>query len=363
MISDLIVNISLLMSFTFLWHQLFRKNRLTMNSPIWIKSVDGVLAGLLGIVLMHYSITVNELTILDLRHIPVILVAYYGGFLPTIVSAIVITIGRFFIAVNFSSYVALFMMLMISIGAGFIVRFIRISPWKKWTILLVYSQMIFSIALYIVVDDYSLVLDFAVFHIISTLIGGYLTFYFVNYIRKTSERYYKYKENSQRDSLTGLYNVRSFDRYYNDMISVARTEKETCAICLIDVDHFKQINDTHGHSAGDEVLKQLAKVLTGLTRSGDTLSRNGGEEFSLLLPDCSVEQAKEIATRVREAVYHHSFVLPDKKKIQLTVSIGVSVYNGGKEKHDSMFQQADDALYRAKRNGRNIVCTSGECMI
>lgn len=363
MISDLIVNISLLMSFTFVWHQLFRKKRLTHSSPLSIKLVDGILAGMLGIILMHYSIGVNDITILDLRHIPVILVAFYGGFLPTIVSAIVITIGRFFIAVNYSSYVSLYMMLIIAIGAGLIVRYIKGGDWRKWTFLLLYSQLIFSIALYIVVEDYSKVLNFAIFHIVSTLIGGYLTFYFVRYIRKTSARYYQYKENSQRDSLTGLYNVRSFDLFYNQMIKEAVQEQKACAICLIDVDHFKQINDTYGHSAGDEVLKQLAYLLSGLTRSGDTLSRNGGEEFSVLLPHCSVEQAKEIAARIREAVFNHEFILPDKKKLTLSVSIGVSSFNGNSVAEDSLFQEADEALYKAKRNGRNIVCTSRECLI
>ncbi|MGR3763278.1 diguanylate cyclase [Rossellomorea sp. NS-SX7] len=361
MISDLVINISLLMSFTFVWHQLFRKKRLTVTSPVHIKVLDGILAGFLGIILMHYSIGVNDMTILDLRHIPVILVAFYGGFLPTIISAVVIIAGRFFIAVNFSSYVALFMMLAIAIGSGLIVRYMKGSPWKRWTVLLLYSQLIFSIALYIVVDKYAEVLDFALFHILSTLIGGYLTLYFVDYIRKTSERYYQYKENAQRDALTGLYNVRSFDSHYNRMIKEAIEEKETCAICLIDVDHFKQINDTYGHTAGDEVLKQLAELLSRLTRAGDILSRNGGEEFSLLLPKCTVEQAKEIAGRVREAVYEHRFLLPDQTKLQLSVSVGVSAFNPVSEDHDSLFQEADEALYKAKQNGRNIVCTSWEC--
>ncbi|MCA1055627.1 diguanylate cyclase [Rossellomorea aquimaris] len=361
MISDLVVNISLLMSFTFVWHQLFRKNRLTMSSPVQIKIIDGLLAGFLGIILMHYSIGVNEMTILDLRHIPVVLVAFYGGFLPAFISAVVIIVGRFLIAVNFSSFIALFMMLVIALGAGLIVTFMKGGAWKRWTALLFYSQLIFSIALYIVVDNYWDVLQYALFHVLSTIIGGYLTFYFVDYIRKNTERYYRYKENALRDALTGLNNVRSFDTHYNRMIKESMDEKVECAICLIDVDHFKQINDTYGHTAGDEVLKQLAGLLKGLTRSGDILSRNGGEEFSLLLPKCTVGQAKDIATRVREAVSEFNFTLPDQRKIQLTVSVGVSAFNPDEGKEEALFQDADEALYKAKQSGRNIVCTSWEC--
>lgn len=365
MISDLIVNISLLMSFTFIWHQMFRNTPLTHSSKFTVKLTDGIIAGFLGIILMHYSIQVNDITILDLRHIPVILVALYGGYLSAIISAIVISVGRFFIDVNFSSFVSLFMMLAIALGSGAIVHLIKASEWKKWTILLIYSQFIFSLALYIVVENYSQVLNFAFNHIISTLVGGYLTFYFVRYIRRNSELYYQYKKRSQRDSLTGLYNVRSFDYFYNKMLEKSIEEKQNCSFCLIDVDHFKRINDTYGHSAGDEVLKQLSELLLGLTRDEDKLSRNGGEEFSILLPNCTLKQAEEIATRVRTAVEVHQFQLSDQKIVKLTVSLGLATYKGDINIHDQddLFQAADRALYKAKQSGRNIACTKSICFI
>ncbi|MBE4908354.1 diguanylate cyclase [Bacillus luteolus] len=358
MLSDLVINISILMSFTFIWHQLFRHNRLTMNSPLKIKLLDGLIAGLLGIILMHYSIQVNEITILDLRHIPVVLVAFFGGFIPTLVSVIVISIGRFLIAYNFSSVVSLFMMFTIAFGASFISLRLRLTPWVKWLTLLVYSQTIFSLALYIVVDNFNEVLDFALYHVISTMVGGTLIYHFVNYIRLNSELYLKYKESSQRDSLTGLFNVRSFDYYYNSILTKTMEMKGDCSICIIDVDHFKQINDTYGHLAGDQVLKQLANLLKSLTREGDVLSRNGGEEFSIILPHCNHEKAKEIAERIRRKVEEEPFYLSGNKQINLTVSVGIAAYYHELEKPYTLFQEADDALYHAKRNGRNIVCSS-----
>ncbi|MFD1738922.1 diguanylate cyclase [Bacillus salitolerans] len=356
MISDLIVNSSILMSFTFIWHQLFRDNRLTLQSPIKIKILDGILAGILGIVLMHYSIQVNNITILDLRHIPVILVAFYGGFIPTIISAVIISIGRFIIAYNFSSVVALFMMLTIAIGSSLITYKIKIEPWKKWGLLLLFSQSIFSIAFFIVSEDFMKVLDVALYHVFSTIVGGGLTFYFVSYIRRNSELYLKYKESSQRDSLTGLYNVRSFDYFYNTMLSKTIETNGDCSICLVDVDHFKQINDTYGHPAGDEILKQLAKLLTDLTREGDIVSRNGGEEFSVLLPNCPIESSTDIAERIRKTIENHPFVLPNNLVLHMTVSVGVAAYREGIIEPDMLFQDADDALYKAKQSGRNIVC-------
>lgn len=356
MISDLIVNIAILTSFTFMWHQFFRNNHLTYKSPLKIKLLDGLIGGLLGIVLMHYSIQVNEITILDLRHIPVILLAYFGGIIPAVISAAVISVGRFFIDVNFSSFVSLFMMFTIAIGGGIIVRFIKTEGIIKWTILLLYSQFIFSLALYIVVDDYSKVIHIAFYHIVSSLIGGFLTLYFVTYIRRYTMLYNKYKERSQRDPLTGLFNVRSFDYYYDLMLEKANNDQENCAICIIDIDYFKKINDAYGHPAGDEVLKQLAKLLKKLMREGDIVSRVGGEEFSILLDKCNLQQAEEIASRIRKAVEEHSFLLPDKQKINLTVSIGVAAYTGDSNSAEKLYQKADDALYKAKHEGRNNVC-------
>ncbi|WP_246942690.1 GGDEF domain-containing protein [Bacillus pinisoli] len=345
------------MSFTFIWHQIFQNNRLTFQSPILIKVLDGLIAGLLGIILMHYSIQVNADTILDLRHIPVILVSFFGGFLPTIVAAFVISIGRFFISYNLSAFVSLGMMIIVAIGASLISYKVKASNWKKWMILLFFSQFCFSVALYIVVTDYQAVLNYAFFHIISTIIGGILTFYFVLYIRRNTELFNLYKENSERDSLTGLYNVRSFDRYYNSMLAEAKSNHENCAICLFDIDYFKQINDTHGHPAGDEVIKQFALLLSQLTRNGDIVSRNGGEEFSVLLPGCSLLKAEEIAERIRMTAESRWFTLPNRDRIKLTVSAGIAVHDQTDDISDTdyLYQQADDALYKAKQNGRNRV--------
>jgi diguanylate cyclase len=356
MISDLFVNVTILISFTFVWHQAFRNNRLTFQSPIYIKIADGVISGLLGILLMHYSISVNDITILDLRHIPLILVAFYGGFIPTLLGASIIAIGRFMIDVNYSSVVAFFMVFAMAIGAGCISKYVRSNSWGKWTYLLLYSQFIFTLALYIVVDHFHTVLDFAFNHIISSIIGGYLTFYFVQYIRKNSELYIRYKEFSRKDFLTGLNNVRTFDFYFNKVIDETKEKNSICCLCLFDIDLFKQINDTYGHKAGDSILVQFAKILQNTTRAEDIVSRNGGEEFSVLFPSCSLTQAKEIAERVRKKVEEHEFEVPGKGKIKITISAGVAEYNPSIQNKDQLIEYADDALYLAKHSGRNLVC-------
>lgn len=356
MISDLFVNITILISFTFVWHQAFRNNRLTYQSPFYIKLADGIISGLLGILLMHYSINVNDITILDLRHIPLMLVAFYGGFVPALIGASIISIGRFMIAVNLSSVVSLFMVFAMAIGAGYIGKYVKTNSWSKWTYLLLYSQFVFTLALYIVVEHFNTVLDFAFNHIISSIIGGYLTFYFVQYIRKNSELYIRYKEFSRKDFLTGLYNVRTFDFYFNKIIDETKQNKSVCCLCFFDIDLFKQINDTYGHQAGDSILVQFAEILRNSIRDKDIVSRNGGEEFSVIFPGCTLQQASEIAERIRKRVEDHPFEVPNKGNIKITISAGIAEYNPCIQNKDQLIEYADDALYLAKHSGRNLVC-------
>ncbi|MBM7661567.1 diguanylate cyclase [Bacillus mesophilus] len=365
MFSDLVVNIAILISFTFIWLQLFQTKRLTIHSPLYIKIFDGIIAGILGIILMHYSIQVSDTTILDLRHLPVMIVAFFGGFVPTVISAALISMGRFVISFNYSSIISLIMMFVLAFGASYLSHKVRLSDWKKWSVLLLYSQFVYSLALYIVVADYHSVLDVAVFHIISTGIGGMLLFYFVLYVRKNSELFHQYKEGSQRDHLTGLYNVRSFDLYYNSMISKAIRKDEDCAMCLVDIDHFKQINDSYGHPAGDGVIKQVASLLIESTRDIDIVSRNGGEEFSVLLPGCSIERAEEVAERIRRTVENRTFLLPDFSELKITVSVGVASYEKLVELEDTddLYEEADRALYKAKQDGRNRVILATEVRV
>ncbi|GEL77598.1 GGDEF domain-containing protein [Tenuibacillus multivorans] len=355
MIDDLIMNICLLITFIFFWHQLFTTRRLTYESPLWVKFSDGFLAGVLGIILMRYSIYVNDITILDLRHVPIALVAYYGGLIPSLVGAVIITIGRYIIDVNFSSHVALFMMLFIAIGSGFISNYVKAIPWKKWLILLIYGQAMFSIALYIVTPDYSQVLNIAILHIIFTLVGGMLAFYFLRYVRRNSELFLKYREFSRKDPLTDLFNVRTFYYYYENFLKQAKENNQSMVLMLLDIDHFKKINDTYGHMSGDEVLKQLGDLFKHEAGRDAIISRNGGEEFSILYLDKSVKKAEKVAENIRKRVEHTIFKLPHGHSIQLTISIGMAFYDRAMTEDHILFHEADEALYRAKNAGRNNI--------
>jgi len=156
------------------------------------------------------------------------------------------------------------------------------------------------------------------------------------------------------DTLTGLPNRREFElRVERAMIS-AREQHQTHTLCYLDLDQFKVVNDTSGHVAGDELLRQLAVLLQGKLRDRDTLARLGGDEFGVLLENCSLEQAHPIADVLRQMVKEFRFVWHDKPFV-IGVSIGLVAITDESESMSALFSSADAACYAAKDRGRNRV--------
>ncbi|MGI5068092.1 diguanylate cyclase DgcA [Treponema denticola] len=140
-------------------------------------------------------------------------------------------------------------------------------------------------------------------------------------------------------------------------INSSGEKKETLSILMIDIDFFKNINDTYGHAAGDIVLEEVAKIIKSCTRNADTAARYGGEEFVVMLNNTSASAAMAVAERIRKSVEEKS-IMYDGKKINVTISIGVSSYNFDLESAKSIVERADKALYESKQNGRNHVTLS-----
>ncbi len=160
---------------------------------------------------------------------------------------------------------------------------------------------------------------------------------------------------SQTDALTGLHNRRHLNERIDEMFSHAKRLNEPFSLVMCDLDKFKSVNDTYGHQAGDEVLKQLAAILTDEAREIDRVGRYGGEEFMLLLPGTAVEAAVTFAERVRKRIEGHTFSFPDGT-LTRTSSFGVAGWpNPRIDECDALVRMADDALYVAKETGRNRV--------
>ncbi|HEX2018018.1 MAG TPA: diguanylate cyclase [Aurantimonas sp.] len=156
------------------------------------------------------------------------------------------------------------------------------------------------------------------------------------------------------DPLTGLANRRAFDGLFHREVVAAQGETPGPSLLLVDVDHFKQVNDTFGHEKGDLALQEITRVLRAMVREGDTVARYGGEEFCLLLPRTVQKDALIIAERVRETLARSSISLGEQS-LRLTVSVGVASASAPGVQAQELFAAADRALYRAKRLGRNRV--------
>ena len=165
------------------------------------------------------------------------------------------------------------------------------------------------------------------------------------------------EEMASRDSLTGLYNHRAFYALLKDEIARSLRFSRPLSLLMLDIDHFKLVNDTHGHQAGDTILKGLSELLFKRARAVDRVCRYGGEEFILILPETDATQTLRIAERLRSAVQSHSFPVGDGNALGITVSIGVATYPMQEIPPKDFVKAADIALYRAKQAGRNRVCS------
>ena len=157
------------------------------------------------------------------------------------------------------------------------------------------------------------------------------------------------------DTLTGLFNRRLFDERLNGEMQRSQRHHLSFSLLMLDIDYFKQVNDSYGHLAGDAVLRQLAAVLRVQTREVDTVARYGGEEFVIVTPESDGSSAKLVGERIRKAVAGTAFLLPDGREIGVTVSIGIACYPRCADSAEAMIDRADKALYLAKQEGRNRV--------
>jgi two-component system, cell cycle response regulator len=171
---------------------------------------------------------------------------------------------------------------------------------------------------------------------------------------QNARMYRAMEERATTDGLTGLTNHRAFRERLAQIHALAERTGQKFALILTDIDHFKKVNDTHGHPVGDAVLKRVASVFSGRARKVDVVARYGGEEFVLVLPDTDGEGAELFANKLREEVAAQ-IMNSDQGPFQVTISMGVAEYPQDTRDPSELVERADQALYRCKRGGRNCV--------
>jgi two-component system, cell cycle response regulator len=163
------------------------------------------------------------------------------------------------------------------------------------------------------------------------------------------------RELTLHDSLTRLYNRPAILDFCRKEMSRSQRQKNTMSLMMVDVDHFKMINDTHGHLVGDAVLREIARRIAESLRPYDAVGRYGGEEFLVVVPNCDNQNALQLAERIRQRIFEKP-VSFDECLIPVTISLGVAVCNGKNElSPENLIGMADRALYTAKNGGRNRI--------
>jgi len=165
------------------------------------------------------------------------------------------------------------------------------------------------------------------------------------------------KRVARTDALTGVLNRGRFEEEFETLLTRAQRYRRPLTLCLLDLDHFKSINDNHGHAAGDEVLRQVCAICRPILRDADVFARYGGEEFAFLMEQADLDTASQVAERMRETLEATPVRLKDGLELHVTASFGLATLTADTENRKQLLKQADQALYLAKANGRNRVET------
>ncbi|WP_226002474.1 diguanylate cyclase [Paenibacillus sp. BJ-4] len=353
MVKELINNFALLTSFLFFGNLLSRKyERYLEKHALLYRVMNGLMLGLFGILLMMTGLWIRGNFVVDLRQLAIIISVYMGGPVSGLLTTLIISLYRIYITggwtdVSLAATVNCFMTLAISL------IFIREKSLTlgKWMSAVLVSAVVSLLATLYVASPPSA--EIIIIFTAIKMLGGLFTYFMMHHIKKTERAIHLLEEAANRDHLTGLYSPRAFDALFEEVFHISRATKQPFGLVMLDIDHFKKINDTYGHLNGDTVLSQLGILLNRESTRRAYPSRKGGEEFAILIGNCDSQTAASFAERIRKAVEKGPFQLNDGTIVPLTVSIGAGSFPTIAA--DKLLEKVDDALYEAKRSGRNRV--------
>ncbi|WP_407308239.1 diguanylate cyclase [Desulfosporosinus sp. SB140] len=354
MLKDLFFNASILIAAISIGNQILINKDISPTSPLELRLFFSLTAGILGIILMASSIQILPGVIMDFRNIAIMLAAIYCGLTSALITGLIIGVFRLLYAgLTYQSIIATIPVVVISFGCGY-TSYLGMSKFKKWLTMYLFTLIVPSIAFIILINDRVLLFKTIIIYWLCTGLVSTFIYLYISYLDLSKFIYRKYQLDSSKDHRTGLNNVRQFDIELNKIIN-GLTSESLVTMLFIDIDFFKKVNDTYGHQNGDKVLEDLSKILLSSSSHTDVVSRNGGEEFSVLMTDCPRDKVIEVAERIRLAVQDHKFYLIDGRSISITVSIGIAIYPDSVNDINLIVERADSALYEAKRTGRNRV--------
>ncbi len=355
MIRDLVINAGMLIAFLSICYHIFGNTGIGPRLPLKLQIRLGLFFGALGCILVEYAIRLSNGQIFDLRILAIFVATLYSGIIPGLISGAIIALFRLFrYGLSMHSIISSISMLILPLLMYPFFN-LRKKMWRNWVYGILICELVVTLNYIIFIRDRAEMLFILLFFYLATNLASPLLFLYIKYLEEYTYAFRRYKLEAKRDYLTGLNNVRQFDSTYNNVIEKTRVTGQNLSLLFIDIDFFKKVNDSYGHKEGDIVLKKLGNILLQSCRNLDIVSRNGGEEFSVILIDCSWELAQEIAERIRRKVESTPFILSDGTGIKITVSVGIASYPDIITELDTLKEKADEALYVAKRTGRNKI--------
>lgn len=355
-LKDFFTNFSILCTGIFLIHQYLYRVKVSTMTGTKKRILIGGLQGGFGVVLMQFGIQLGGGVLIDLRSIPMMTAAYLGGWVSSFVATSIIIITRLVLyPVSHSSLINIIVLMLSAIAFSFISHS-GLEKKEKWMYMAVSFVAIIGVFIHFVIPDFNKAFIIFIQYAIAVACGTFVTYLVKSHLRRSDEDYTRLKERAEKDFLTGLNNVRLFHQSLDTAFIKAKQHREELSLLYIDIDHFKRINDTYGHPAGDKVLKKIGHILLLSCRSVDTISRNGGEEFSVIMPACNSSDAAAIAERIRKNIEQSVFSINEGIELKVTVSIGYATDSQKTKISIQQFiKQADEGLYKAKQSGRNQI--------
>lgn len=353
---ELFNNSCILTAIFFIASQIFKDTGISPKSPTKTRILLGVVGGVSAVILIYFSIHVSDKMVLDFRHILEIFIAFFGGLLSIVITGVITSIYRlFYQGISYEAIVSSIGLLVVSIGCGIISKF-KLTNKLKLILMFAYTIIIRSILYYILLCNNNYAISIIAIFCGTTIIVGLAVSYLVQYLVTAHKLLNNLKHESTHDFLTGLSNTRQFDLKYNQILSQAIDNGQKVSLMIIDIDHFKNVNDIHGHIAGDEVLKELGQLLLKGYKDTGFVARIGGEEFTVVFQNLTKVDTLKIAESIRSHVESNSFRLSSGTKLKITISIGAAIYPDTVDNIIMLKELADTKLYEAKHSGRNRVC-------
>lgn len=368
-INSYIDSLALFLAILFIQGMLFRKIR--QYRPNWFQhgrrnvflSISlGIYYGLAGVYFIFEGFYENSNVIYTNMRILILMVTtVFGGRLPLIFAYIVMMLGRISLQGDPVITTRYIILMSLVFAACLLVTFWKKERFAKFTALTILSSPALLYYFMNNFDEGRVLQGFEIFEYICLFFAtALLVFYACNYIDKSNLVIQTLTETAMTDSLTNLPNMRFFTQQFAWIFTKSQKKKIPLSLFIIDIDHFKEINDFHGHQAGNTVLAQFSSILKNRTFPPRTMfARIGGEEFAVLLQNVDTKHAALIANSIREEIERAKFPYAPASG-NVTISIGVSSADCSFTTTESLFEAADQALYQAKQNGRNQISVHQE---